>query len=252
MVTWPRRQISGISQRGSALRARPTFMRNQTTSPSPRGARSGSRSRGAVGSGACSISSSGSGSSARWRRSRAAAMASGVAPGEQRPGGGELVRGQLGRGRELGQKPLLVLGPDLLGRGRRGPGGAQVGGGQELLGPAAARVGDEQHRHALAAGAPGAAAAVHEHLAVCGRSAWMTRPRSGRSSPRAATSVATQTRARPSRSACSAWLRSRWLSSPDSATTEKPRSTRLAARCARRRGSRRTRARRAPRGSAAG
>jgi hypothetical protein len=41
--------------------------------------------------------------------------------------------------------------------------------------------------------------------------------------PRAATSVAMQTRARPSRMACSAWVRSFWLSSPDSATTEKPR-----------------------------
>ena len=42
--------------------------------------------------------------------------------------------------------------------------------------------------------------------------------------PRAATSVATQTRARPSRNACSAWVRSFWVNSPDSATTEKPRS----------------------------
>ena len=41
--------------------------------------------------------------------------------------------------------------------------------------------------------------------------------------PRAATSVATQTRARPSRMACKAWVRSVWLSSPDSATTEKLR-----------------------------
>ncbi len=41
--------------------------------------------------------------------------------------------------------------------------------------------------------------------------------------PRAATSVATQTRARPSRMACSAWVRSACDSSPDSATTEKPR-----------------------------
>ena len=45
--------------------------------------------------------------------------------------------------------------------------------------------------------------------------------------PRAATSVATSTRARPSRSACSAWLRSFWLCSPDSATALKPRSVRL-------------------------
>ncbi len=41
--------------------------------------------------------------------------------------------------------------------------------------------------------------------------------------PRAATSVATQTRARPSRIAWSAWVRSVWLSSPDRATTAKPR-----------------------------
>ena len=39
--------------------------------------------------------------------------------------------------------------------------------------------------------------------------------------PRAATSVATQTRARPSRIDCSALVRSDWLSSPDSATTGK-------------------------------
>ncbi len=48
--------------------------------------------------------------------------------------------------------------------------------------------------------------------------------------PRAATSVATQTRARPSRSACSAWVRSFWVNSPDSATTEKPRSSSVACR----------------------
>src|SRR3546814_8178872 len=53
----------------------------------------------------------------------------------------------------------------------------------------------------------------------------MTRLRVGRSMPRAATSVATHTRARRSRSACSAWLRSFWLCSPDSATAAKPRLT---------------------------
>ncbi|CTQ34782.1 hypothetical protein JAN5088_03578 [Jannaschia rubra] len=56
-----------------------------------------------------------------------------------------------------------------------------------------------------------------------GSSAWITRSRFGRSIPRAATSVATQTRARPSRIACSAWVRSAWLSSPDRATTGNPR-----------------------------
>ncbi|MNY80573.1 hypothetical protein D3C86_2216750 [compost metagenome] len=39
-----------------------------------------------------------------------------------------------------------------------------------------------------------------------------------------------QTRARPSRMACSAWVRSFWLSSPDSATTEKPRLLKRAVR----------------------
>ncbi len=49
--------------------------------------------------------------------------------------------------------------------------------------------------------------------------------------PRAATSVATQTRERPSRSDCSASVRSFWVNSPDSATTEKPRSSSAACRC---------------------
>ena len=53
----------------------------------------------------------------------------------------------------------------------------------------------------------------------------------GRSSPRAATSVATRTRARPSRSAFSARVRSACVSSPEIATTSKPRSPRLAAVC---------------------
>ena len=44
------------------------------------------------------------------------------------------------------------------------------------------------------------------------------------------TSVAMQTRARPSRMACSAWVRSFWLSSPESATTEKPRLLKRAVR----------------------
>ncbi len=52
-----------------------------------------------------------------------------------------------------------------------------------------------------------------------GRSAWITSSSPGRSMPRAATSVAMQTRARPSRRACRAWVRSCWESSPDRATT---------------------------------
>ena len=88
-------------------------------------------------------------------------------------------------------------------------------------------------RDALAPGPAGAAAAVEQRRrGSCGRSAWMTRPRSGRSRPRAATSVATQTRARPSRRACSA---SRALASgsarPTAPRREKPRSRRLACRC---------------------
>ena len=49
--------------------------------------------------------------------------------------------------------------------------------------------------------------------------------------PRAATSVATQTRERPSRIDCSALVRSDCESSPDSDTTWKPRSPSWAARC---------------------
>ena len=102
------------------------------------------------------------------------------------------------------------------------------GRGEQLLGAAAAGVGHQQDARRPCArrgrcGRCGAAALG----VVDGRSAWMTRPRSGRSRPRAATSVATQTRARPSRRACSASVRSFWLSSPESATAEKPRSRRL-------------------------
>ena len=56
-----------------------------------------------------------------------------------------------------------------------------------------------------------------------GRSLWTTSSRFGRSMPRAATSVAMHTFARPSRSACRAFDRSPCVSSPDRATTEKPR-----------------------------
>ena len=64
----------------------------------------------------------------------------------------------------------------------------------------------------------------------CGRSACTTSSRLGRSMPRAATSVATQTRARPSRMACREWVRSACDNSPESATTEKPRLARRAVR----------------------
>ncbi|MGY4425041.1 hypothetical protein ACVWY2_007490 [Bradyrhizobium sp. JR6.1] len=49
--------------------------------------------------------------------------------------------------------------------------------------------------------------------------------------PRAATSVATQTLDRPSRNACSAWVRSFWVISPDSEATENPRSSSAACKC---------------------
>ena len=65
---------------------------------------------------------------------------------------------------------------------------------------------------------------------LVGRSACTTSSRLGRSMPRAATSVATHTLARPSRMACRAWLRSSWLSSPDRLTTAKPRLAKRAVR----------------------
>ena len=97
LVTWPRRQISGISQRGSALRARPTFMRNQTASPSPRGR--GPRARSARGSGSARLLDQllGLGQLGPVEADQGGGDGLGAAPGEQRPGGGELVRRQLGR-----------------------------------------------------------------------------------------------------------------------------------------------------------
>jgi ATP-dependent RNA helicase DeaD len=44
LVTWPRRQMSGTSQRGSALRSRPIFMRNHSVSSGPAGRPRGARS----------------------------------------------------------------------------------------------------------------------------------------------------------------------------------------------------------------
>ena len=91
LVMCPRRQMSGMSQRGSALRLRPALMRNQSIGsrgPRSRGPRSsllaskrGSRaSRGPRVSRCCGASSrsSGAGSWLRKKRARAVAISCGV------------------------------------------------------------------------------------------------------------------------------------------------------------------------------
>ncbi len=64
-----------------------------------------------------------------------------------------------------------------------------------------------------------------------GRLAWITSPRSGISIPRAATSVATHTRACPWRRLSMARLRSFCPRSPEIATEENPRSVKIACNC---------------------
>src|SRR3546814_3419886 len=78
------------------------------------------------------------------------------------------------------------------------------------------RMGNDQHHGAFFPARPVRPDRCCKASASRGISTWMTRLSVGRSMPRAATSVATHTRARRSRSACSAWLRSFWLCSPDS------------------------------------
>jgi hypothetical protein len=225
----PRRQMRGHEPARVGVLSRPTFMRNHTPSaacgcwslgprslpldgpgpvrrpgspgPSRRwGGRRGCASRSAAVSG----SSSGAGRRARWERTRAATSlaASCWVSSERAPPGPPRSPRRTARRRPR---------PDASGRGRgsrRGRSPAPRRGAGPPTGTSARRRsaggGDEHHADALAPGAPGAAAAVLQDLGIAGRSAWTTRSSAGRSSPRAATSVATSTRARPSRSACSA------------------------------------------------
>jgi hypothetical protein len=80
-----------------------------------------------------------------------------------------------------------------------------------------------RHDHgadALAPGAPGAAAAVQQRFGI-GRQVGMDDQIEIGQIDAAGRDVGGDAdRARPSRIACSAWVRSLWLSSPDSATTE--------------------------------
>src|SRR3974390_3204944 len=93
LVTWPRRQIIGSIQRGSALRLLPSAMRNQAESSKP---------------------------ARRWRG------AGGLAPrgrhdglgrafGQERACEGEILLGRLGLGPEPLQEPGLVALPDVVG-----------------------------------------------------------------------------------------------------------------------------------------
>ena len=179
LVTWPRRQISGISQRGSALRARPTFMRNQTASPAARSLRRALRTwlaRGRRLAARCRRTAPRAPAARRGsRRIRAAATASGSrsassAVAAASSSGGSSVE----RARARASSRSWSLARISSAEGGADQTALDVGGGQQLLGPAAPGVGDDQHRHALAArrgrcGRCGAAGASRSF----GRSAWI-------------------------------------------------------------------------------
>ena len=170
LVTWPRRQMSGISQRGSALRARPTFMRNQTAVAGARRARHGPARAGRCGSGAGVEQLLGLG--------QAGAVTCGSARRRSPRGCGRRAASwRRRRPRPTAPRRARARAAGAPGpwRGSRRPSGGadqtalHVGGGEQLLGAAAAGVGHDQDAHALAAGAAGAAAAVQQHLAVVGQ-----------------------------------------------------------------------------------
>ncbi len=81
-------------------------------------------------------------------------------------------------------QPLAIVGANVLGARRVDPFGGDAGIAQHAFDPAAARVGDDQHRRALLAGAAGAAGTVLQRLGVARISTWMTSDRLGRSMPR--------------------------------------------------------------------
>ena len=83
-------------------------------------------------------------------------------------GQGEILFGR-GFGEDgIVEQALLIAGADRFGAGRGAPGGVDIGRGQDLLGPPAARVGDQQHRHPLLARPARSAAAVEQALPVRG------------------------------------------------------------------------------------
>ena len=238
LVTPPARQISGTSHFGSALACRPMFMPNHTIpSDPPRDARGGPASRSARGAayrsrcGCGSVIATGAGSRERCRRIRAAAICTAVRPSSS----------AVARTKSSGSSASVGM-PSCNSRSPSSARMASAVGGplQVALTPAAAincsarrwrGAGTINMQTPLRPARPVRPLRCSRVSRSAGRSAWITSPRSGRSSPRAATLVATHTRACPSRNACNARVRSFWVSSPDSATAVKPRSSRLACKC---------------------
>jgi hypothetical protein len=245
LVTWPWRQISGISHLGSAFFSRPTLRRNQTA-PSgsrrgrslvrelePVGGRRAPRSRGAPRRGR-------TGGGRRRRRTGPQARA-GAGAIEADQGGGDMFGAAAlqqggGQGRVLGRHLAAArIGSSSIRSWSRLRIDSTVGGplqmastparADQLLGLAAAVVTAPAGRDALAAGAAGAAAAVKQGGAVL-RQVGVDDEVEVRQVEAACRHVGgdADPRARPSRRACRAWVRSFWLSSPDRATAEKPRS----------------------------
>ena len=223
----------GNSQRGSALCLRPTDSVNHALGPNAsRGGRTASE-RGAAGRDASgpltSISSSGAAMPARRRRRKAAATCSApcrsisaatIARSPSATGAASAASSRM----RASSRARISAGPGARIQVAETPADASSPSARRR-----ARIGVISAQTPLRPARPVRPLRCSSVSRLAGRSAWITSSSPGRSMPRAATSVAMHTRARPSRIACSAWLRSVWLSSPDSATTFSPRLVKRAA-----------------------
>ncbi len=225
-VIWPRRHSSGSIQRGSAFCWRPTAILNHTMSSKP--GRCASFCALSRASGVFAISSSGSGILARCEWTSAAAISSAdifsINCAASLRSSEEIslvsVSCPISRSRSFSRiasgvgasfHSAVIFAPRSMPSTRR----------RRLYGTTSTAVPFLPAR-------PVRPERCWSVSASRGISTCTTRLTLGRSIPRAATSVATQTRARRSRSACKAWLRSDCECSPDSATTPKPRSCKVA------------------------
>ena len=214
----PASQIFGNSQRASARPARPTPMRNQTEGPkSP-------RSRGGDGGAVGPSVDSTSGADRPSRHSRTKAAASASAPNCSRRSVAIATSSPIGAvrvGCSMIRRSSLACTSSAPGAAAHSATTfAPCSRRWAFLNSAGVTISAETPFFPARPVRPDRCSSVSE---FDGRSAWITSSRPGRSMPRAATSVAIHTRARPSRRACSAWVRSCCESSPDRATTWKPR-----------------------------
>ena len=227
LVTPPSRQISGTSHLGSAFFSRPIFRLNQTVGAEPGSAPAGGTSRGQRalhGTHAARAGARLPRADARWRRAagapaeerrprvpraRAGGSGAGAPAPPQRPprcAPSSSVRARAGSsalGSSLAAGPAAAAAPS-----RARISSAEGAAAQEALTPAAASkcsarrcrlAGTTSTQVPLRPARPVRPLRCSRVAGSIGRSAWITRPRSGRSRPRAATSVATHTRACPSR-----------------------------------------------------